>query len=134
MEERPVTHLPARLEAVRRRFEKWRLGRNGHERIPEALWAAAVRAAAQHGVYPTVRVLGLDYNSLKRRVAATAMRSESGAGTPRFVELVGPAAPPPAECVLEVENRSGARLRIHLRGAAVPDVAELARCFAQVEP
>jgi hypothetical protein len=72
--------LPAGLEGVQRRFERWRRTRRGHSRIPDALWAAAVKAAGVHGLNRTVRALRLDYYSLKERV-------EQQAGTAR-----GPAA------------------------------------------
>jgi len=60
--------LPAGLEGVQRRFERWRQTRRGHARIPERLWAAAVKAAGRHGLHRTVRALRLDYYSLKERV------------------------------------------------------------------
>jgi hypothetical protein len=60
--------LPAGLEGVRRRFEQWRRTRRGHARIPDALWAAAVKAAGMHGLHRTVKALRLDYYSLKERV------------------------------------------------------------------
>ena len=37
--------LPAGLEGVRRRFERWRRTRRGASRIPDPLWAAAVKVA-----------------------------------------------------------------------------------------
>jgi hypothetical protein len=132
MDTQSPTHLPTRLNAARRQFDKWRLTRNGRSRIPAELWALAVKAAQEYGVYRTVRALGIDYTALKKRLKA-AMRSPKGQA-PSFVELLGPAYPPPAECVLELENHYGARLRIHLRGEAVPDVAELTRRFSELEP
>ncbi len=60
--------LPAGLVRVQRRFERWRRTRRGHARIPDALWAAAVKAAGVHGLNRTVRALRLDYYSLKERV------------------------------------------------------------------
>jgi hypothetical protein len=68
--------LPAGLEGARRRFERWRRTRRGHARIPESLWAAAVKAASTHGLHRTVRALRLDYYSLQERV-------EQQAGTAR---------------------------------------------------
>jgi hypothetical protein len=37
--------LPARLEAVRRRIDHWRLARKARSRIPDSLWASAVKMA-----------------------------------------------------------------------------------------
>lgn len=124
-------HLPARLAAARRRFDDWRATRRRPCPIPPGLWKAAVRCAAKHGVYRTVRALGLDYNSLKRRVEAAAGAPPVPSSPQGFVELVRPASPRgPGECTLEVERPGGAKLRVELRGAVLPDLADLARRFA----
>jgi hypothetical protein len=126
--------LPARLEAVRRRFERWRQTRTGCSRIPASLWASAVKAAGRYGLHPTVRALGLDYKSLQRHVAAAAGRSDERIGHARlgraapatFVELAAPVVSGGlAECVVELEPAGGAKMRIHLQGVAVADLAAL---------
>ena len=62
---------PARLEAVRRRFEVWRRTRRGRERIPVGLWASAVKLAEVYGVCRTAQALHLNYTALKDRIEAT---------------------------------------------------------------
>jgi hypothetical protein len=128
--------LPARLEALRRRFERWRQTREGRSRIPEVLWTSAVKAAGRYGLNPTARALGLDYKSLQRHVAVAAGRSDGpirsakpGREAPAtFVELASPVVPGGlAECVLELENAGGAKMRIHLKGVPVTDLAALSR-------
>ena len=128
--------LPARLEALRRRFERWRQTREGRSRIPEVLWTSAVKAAGRYGLNPTARALGLDYKSLQRHVAVAAGRSDGpirsakpGRETPAtFVELASPVGSAGlAECVLELENAGGAKMRIHLKGVGVPDLAALSQ-------
>jgi len=69
---------PARLEAVRRRFELWRSTRQGRGRIPERLWKSAVKLAAAYGLCRTARTLGLDYNALKRHVGASGSGDSPG--------------------------------------------------------
>lgn len=125
--ENPV--LPPLLAATRDRFVAWRAARSGHTRIPAPLWKAAVRCAAKHGVYPTVRALGLDYKCLKSRLLSSA-GAASPARPPAFVEIIPTGGSAPTSCVLEVERPGGAKLRIELRGSALPDLAELARRFA----
>ena len=39
------------LEQVEQRFRRWREGRQRDERIPPALWAAAVDVAKEHGLH-----------------------------------------------------------------------------------
>lgn len=124
----PRDSLPPRLAALSERFEDWRSTRTGADRIPETLWKGAVGCAGRFGPCLTARALRLDYNSLKRRIAAQGACREVA---PSFVEVLPPGGIPAAECVLEVENRQGTKLRIHLRRATVPDIALLARSFAE---
>ena len=121
--------LPAGLERARQRFERWRRTRKGHSRIPDSLWAVAVKGARRFGLHPASRALRLDYMVLKRRLEADAAGPalpRTGA-PPNFVELlpVGKGARP--ECVVELEDPSGARIRIELNGIAPSDLAALTR-------
>ncbi len=131
---RTAYDMPARLGAVRRRFERWRATRTGLSRIPANLWAAAVKAAGQYGLSPTAQALGLDYNALKRRVAAADGEPAFGNGSEgqavaTFVELAPPVSNGVTECILELENAGGAKMRVHLKGVAAPDLAALSRSF-----
>jgi len=86
-----------------------------------------VRLAANHGLHKTARALHLDYNGLKKRLDGTAsVRPEP---VPSFVELVRAAPAGLPECVVELEGRSGTRLRIHFKGTAGPDLEFLGRLF-----
>lgn len=125
--------LPPGLEKARGRFERWRETRpGGRPRIPESLWSLATRAARQFGVHRTCRALRLDYVVLKRRVEAEgahdpARREARHDHPPGFVELV-PAGPNSGtECVVEIEDPSGSRMRIELKGVAAADVVALTR-------
>ena len=64
--------LPSRLKDLRRRFERWRRTRKVRTRIPEPLWAAAVRLAGRYGIHRTAKVLRVDYYALKKRVEQDA--------------------------------------------------------------
>jgi hypothetical protein len=100
--------------------------------IPKELWREAAELACAHGINRIARALRLDYYSLKQRAAAT---TRSGARAPEFVEFLPgglPASPlSRPECLIEVEDGSGAKLRIHLQGGAFPDVAALTRGFRE---
>lgn len=130
-----ASDLPARLERTRRRFERWRRKRKGRSRIPETLWASAVKAADTYGLTRTARELRLDYYALKKRVepANSAPPSEEGA-VATFVELAPPVSGNSGECILELEDPGGAKMRVHLRGVEAPDLTALCRSFWSTTP
>ena len=129
MKRRTKPAVPAGLERARQRFERWRRTRGqGRPRILEALWAVASRAARRFGLHQTCRVLRLDYVVLKRHVEADATQvSSRKAASPSFVELVPAESGSRTECVVELEDPSGARMRIELKGIAPPDLVALTR-------
>jgi hypothetical protein len=134
MRSRKSPAMPARLEAGRRRFERWRRTRRGHSRIPEPLWTSAVKLAGAYGLCRTARTLGLDYNALKKRIHSADPHDSSGPETATaFVELVPAERAGLPECLVELEHPRGAKMRIHLKGAAAPDLAALSRSFWGLE-
>ncbi|MDA0660832.1 MAG: hypothetical protein O3C60_18665 [Planctomycetota bacterium] len=68
-------------------------------------------------------MLRLDYCSLKKRVDEIRPRPAA------FVELPTPLLAVPNECVIEMENTRGERMRVHLKGQNVPDLLPLSRLF-----
>ena len=151
MRTRNARDLPARLEGLRRRFERWRRTRKDRSRIPETLWTSAVKAAGKYGLARTARVLRLDYHALRKRVEAVSSRRVSGRRVPShpisdretasadgqavatFLELAPPASGSSRECILELEDPGGAKMRVHLKGIETPDLAALSRSFWGVE-
>ena len=129
--------LPARLVGLRRRFDRWRQTRKVRSRIPEPLWAAAVKLAAKYGIHQTAKALRVDYYALKKRVdgapAVTASKLPEVAAGARFLELPAAAWAGSGECTLELEDADGAKLRVHLKGFEAPDLAALSRSFWQSE-
>lgn len=121
--------LPAGLERARQRFERWRRTRKkGRPRIPESLWAVAAKAAGRFGLHPTSRALRLDYMVLKRHVEAGAAQASSQEKVTRsFVELVPAGSGCGTECVLELEDPSGVRMRIEFKGVRPADLVALTR-------
>ena len=113
------------LEEVKARFEEWRRSRKGKAAIPDELWAAAAEVARREGVSRASTELRVEWNHLKRRMAA-ASRASSKPATPRFVELVAPRGESLPECVIELEGRQ-AKLRILLKDASPSYLAKLSR-------
>ena len=119
------------LARGRSRFQAWRGRRRGtRSRIPEPLWALAVRLARMHGVARAATVLGLDYYSLKKRAEAPVVEPLSGG--PAFVELPAPVAVG-KQCLFEVVNGAGPARRIQLVGYDAAEVATLAHSFWNAE-
>lgn len=121
--------LPASLARLERRFSSWRKSRIVGQRIPDPLWKAAVEVAAEHGVNRTASVLNLDYYSLKKRLDEKRLDGSSVNKSATFVELPPASFPVAHECLIEMEDCHGARMRVHLKGQHVPDLLPLSRLF-----
>ena len=113
------------LEEAKARFEAWRQNRKGKASIPDELWSAAVEVARKEGVSRTSTELRVEWNHLKRRMAAASAASPKAA-LPVFVELVAPRAQSLPECTIELEGRRG-KLRIQLKNVPASYLATLSR-------
>lgn len=123
--------MPPPVRRVDEQFERWRADKQGHERIPPQLWAAAAGLCEDYGVHKVSRWLHLNHTALQHRAGeqGTASRRHRRRGRtsskPSFVEyslpagLVGGSA---AEYVVELK---GCVPRIQVRGASALEVAAL---------
>jgi hypothetical protein len=122
--------LPPQIESVRQRLERWRGKRKQRSPIPAELWASAAHLARRYGLAKTARALRLDYYSLKERMEASDQQGSPEMSTrPAFVELIPQPGAAVSECTMELEDPSGARMRIHLKGSGVPDLRGLSESF-----
>ena len=134
MSSKPRRDEPTALTRAKQEFEKWRQVRRARERIPAALWALAVKAANAEGFSKTSVVLRLNYLALRAAARKRAGASKRAEEPPvAFVELPLPAVPGDGECLLEADNGRGAKLRIHLKGAAIADLSSLAGMLWRLE-
>lgn len=118
-----VTHG---MEQTRRRLARWRGTRRAGVPMPDKLWATATKLAQRHGVYPTARALGLEYNKLKRLAQAAGPRAKA-LPSPAFVELIAPPAVGGSACRIEVGGPRGARMTIELPMVSAELVVGLCR-------
>jgi hypothetical protein len=81
--------------------------------------------AAKYGLNSTARVLKLDYYALKKRMNGDSRLASSST----FVELPSSALSVSSDCVIEWEDATGARMRVHVKGSNPPDVLALGRSF-----
>ena len=123
-----------RTKELRERIARWRLTRAKRRPMPAALWNEAAALARELGVHPVKSALGLNYESLRRRVnegttCADGVRADNSGN---FVELSGaqllglPVAVGP---VVELSDASGARLTVRLSAGSALDVARLVAAF-----
>jgi hypothetical protein len=128
------------LEETEQRFKRWRESRRRGDHIPVELWETAVGLAREHGVPRIANRLRLNADCLSRRMegaASPAQASKVDKADTEFVELF--AAPPAVsaaagmremrECVIELENARGAKMRVELNGAGLAGLAHLCRGF-----
>jgi hypothetical protein len=126
------THiLPARLEGLRKRFERWRGAHKARSRIPEPLWDLAVKMASTYGLNRTARALRLDYYVLKKRVTRdkVAIADPPEKGTATFFELATLPSAGACECTVDLENAGGAKMRVHVKNVTMPDLVALSESF-----
>lgn len=116
--------LAPALARAEERFRVWRRKRKPGDRIPDPLWAAAVKLALVHGISRTSSTLGLDYYSLKERLESVHGEREATAGA--FIELPAPAVLS-KQCTIALDNGTGATMRVCLTSYDAADIATLAR-------
>ena len=127
MTPKTLPEVPAGMQRIYRRFERWRQSHRGRLPIPAPLWAAAAEVAREHGLFRTAKTLRLEHNKLKRMVASAKPAVRRAPAPPAgFLELVAPQAASPTECVIELEGPRG-KIRIQWKGTAAPDLAGLSR-------
>lgn len=122
------------LEQVRGRFKRWRETRVRGEHIPAVLWAAAVGMALEHGLDRVAQELRVDYDGLKKRLGPSVGALQASKGGTQFVELAFAPVPPTAaqclcECVIELQNVRGAKMRVELNGPGLASLAGLCSAF-----
>lgn len=114
---------------VRRPLEAWRKIRKHRARIPEEIWMAMAKLAKTYGISPVSRVLRVEYYALKGRLAESPGASPSAASQPTFVELKPRPLSSPMACRVELEERSGAKMTLHLDTSNGVNALALAQAF-----
>ncbi len=116
------------LEHVRQQFITWRETKKHRERIPKTLWRAAVDLvnSGEYSLHKIGKTLRLNQADLKKQVS----KNLPGPAflEPAFIELDQPSVSV-SECIIELENVSGAKMRMCFRGQADPALVELGRSF-----
>jgi hypothetical protein len=122
------------LSHVKEQFKIWRKTRKSPRPIPKKLWAAAVSLTAKHSISQISKELVLDYTTLKKRAAIKEKHNAASKSPADFIEinLEPPAAV--AECIVEMQDIAGAKMRMHFRGKTDFDLLQLAEAFWSKKP
>ena len=126
--------LSQSLSQVKEQFKTWRQTRKSLRPIPAELWAAAAGLTAKYSISQISKELALDYTSLKNRVALKKKTSVAKMSPADFIEV---SLEPPAvvsECIVEMQDRLGSKMRMHFRGKTDFDLLELAKAFWSKKP
>jgi len=119
--------LPAEVDGLRAKVERWRQQRKGLGPMPEKLWTEAAELAARSGINPICQAMGLSYTTLKMRMTPgaaprQASSPESSAKAFSFVELRGESLLGGVQAgpVLEITSKDGVHLVLRFpAGSAV---------------
>lgn len=129
IEERKLTSSPT-LEAVEKQFESWRKTRQPRSPIPEDLWQAAISLSKDYSTYEISKALHLSYTKLKQRTLTSRAMGLAQSPLPSgFVELDFGKSEHPLEYVIEMEEKTGAKMRVQIKGGGGFDLLGLAQAF-----
>jgi len=119
------------LEKAQDQFTIWRKTRKKRGSIPEKLWNVAISLAESYSVHQISKGLHLNHTALKDRVEAMRMMPSEEPTQPTFIEL-----PPMAsgEVSLELENKAGEKMKIHVKGHTDINLVFLTQTFWSQQP
>ena len=148
-----------RLEELAEGFRRWRESRVRGERIPASLWHEAVQMCQEHDLKRVAYRLRVAPASLLRHLErADRIAPKRSALDTEFVEVFMSSTPEPTadasmpdvpatpepraeftpmvspahECVVEMENGQGVKMRVQLNGRAVEQIASLCSAIGGV--
>ncbi|OGR26529.1 MAG: hypothetical protein A2277_03935 [Desulfobacterales bacterium RIFOXYA12_FULL_46_15] len=124
------------LEDVQQKFTTWREERTRRRPIPEVLWEAAINLsrAKEYSINKISKALRLNYSDLKRRISAHGQPIIKDGQNIEFIKLDYSPSVFPSECIIEMEDSSGAKMKMCFRGSTDLDLLELGRSFWNKRP
>ena len=122
------------ISEVKEQFKIWRRTRKSPRPIPEKLWEAVVSLTANHSISQISKELVVDYSALKNRMLIKKKDSAASMSPPGFIELNLEPPAAASECVVEMQDILGAKMRMHFRGKTDFDLLELAKAFWSKKP
>lgn len=102
----------AKLDRIAAELNGWRRSSGRGRGIPDGIWRDVVALAEAHGLHRVVRSLRLNYDSVKRRVAARAIAPKKRDDAPAFVDLGLGSVGGEGSCVVDLSVPGGIRLTV----------------------
>lgn len=127
-----VTELSSELNEVKSAFKAWRSTKTQGSRIPQDLWEQAIALYPKCSIGKIAATLSLSYTALKKHVENKIGEHPSSINDPvaGFIEFdFSSACSSVSECVVEMEDGSGSKMRMCFRGKTDFDLLELGKSF-----
>ena len=121
-----LSNQPMTLDEVQCLFDNWRSTKKKKARIPVELWHAAASLADRYPVHRIARTLRLNHSTVRDLVAQNVPAPTVQAS---FLELPAPQPSQVFSSLIEMENRHGETIRMHLAGATSLDLVALSQHF-----
>jgi hypothetical protein len=126
------------LEEVQRQFDSWRKSGKHRTLIPPRVWNAAVSLAGRYSTHKISTTLRLNYTQLRKRISLAGAAEKTVASPPSmpFADFVEYSVCPPhkPQCLIEMENRHGDKMRIFVSVESSPDLLRLGKSFWSRKP
>lgn len=121
------------LGEVKEQFKTWRRIRKSPQPMPEKLWEAAVILSTNHSISQISEELIVDHDDLKK-ACTKRTKNRKRVRPPTFIELEYEPPVAISECIVELEDSRGAKMRMHFRGKTDFDLLELGKAFWRKRP
>ena len=130
MNQQDIQRTSLELNKVKSAFETWRANKDKGSRIPQSLWKEAIALYPEFSVSKISTTLSLSYTDLKKRAENKVGTYPSKPTDPAFMELnFSSPSPSISECVVEMEDGSGSKMKMCFRGKTDFDLLELGKSF-----
>jgi hypothetical protein len=116
------------LSEVQSRFAAWRKNKQSRY-IPEKLWEAAVMLSPEYSIHKISIGLSLSHAELKKRIASSETRTTSNSNLSHGFVAIDIPQMHSSECIIEMEHRTGNKMRMHFKGTADLDLQSFAETF-----
>ncbi len=127
MKRTPALSTPT-LSEVQSRFAAWRKNKQSRY-IPEELWEAAVALSQEYSIHKISMGLSLSHAELKKRIASTGTRTTPCCNQSHSFVAIDIPQMHSEECTIEMEHRTGNKMRMHFQGTVDLDLQSFAESF-----